>query len=45
MRREQLISQIASDSKFIDDREDLKEYIGSLAAGKPLDEQAIRDGF
>ena len=45
MSREQLISLIASDSKFIDDREDLKEYIGSLAAGKPLDEQAIRDGF
>jgi len=45
MSREQLISLIQSDAKFIDERDDIAEYIGTLEAGKALDEKAIRAGF
>ena len=45
MSREQLIGLIQSDAKFIDERDDIAEYIGTLEAGKPLDEKAIRTGF
>ncbi|RFC40954.1 MAG: type I restriction enzyme, R subunit [Candidatus Nitrotoga sp. CP45] len=45
MSREQLIGLIQSDAKFIDERDDIAEYIGTLETGKGLDEQAIRDGF
>jgi type I restriction enzyme R subunit len=45
MRREQLIGLIQSDAKFIDERDDIIEYINSLEAGKGLDEKAIRDGY
>ena len=45
MSREQLIGLIASDSKFIDDRGAITEYVMTLKAGEGLDERSIRDGF
>ena len=45
MSREQLIGLIAADSKFIDEREDITEYVRSLKAGEGLDEAAIRAGY
>ena len=45
MSREQLIGLIESDAKFMDEREDIADYIDTLEAGKGLDENAIRAGF
>ncbi|MNG03486.1 hypothetical protein D3C84_865710 [compost metagenome] len=45
MSREQLVSLITSDAKFIDEREDITEYVLSLKAGEGLDERAIRAGY
>lgn len=45
MNREQLIGLIASDAKFIDEREDISEYVRGLKAGEGLDEDAIRTGY
>ncbi len=45
MSREQLIGLIAADSKFMDEREDITEYVMSLTAGQGLDEAAIRKGY
>ncbi len=45
MSREQLIGLIQSDSKFIDEREAITEYVRSLRAGEGLDERAIRAGY
>ncbi|HEX7325868.1 MAG TPA: type I restriction endonuclease subunit R [Rhodanobacteraceae bacterium] len=45
MSREQLISLIAADAKFMDEREDITEYVASLKAGAGLDEAAIRAGY
>ena len=45
MSRAQLIGLIQSDAKFIDERDNIAEYIGTLEAGKALDEKAIRAGF
>ena len=45
MSREQLIGLIESDAKFIDEREDITEYVRSLRVGEGLDEKAIRDGY
>ena len=45
MSREQLVSLIAGDAKFIDEREDITEYVMSLRAGEGLDERAIRTGY
>ncbi|CAH2031280.1 type I restriction endonuclease subunit R [Trichlorobacter ammonificans] len=45
MSRQQLIGLIQADAKFMDERDDIAEYIGTLEAGKALDEQAIRAGF
>lgn len=45
MSRDQLISLIQSDAKFIDERDDIAEYISTLETGKALDEKAIREGF
>ena len=45
MSREQLVSLIAGDAKFIDEREDITEYVMSLKAGEGLDESAIRAGY
>ena len=43
--REQLIGLIQADAKFIDERDDIADYISTLEAGKALDEKAIRVGF
>ncbi|TEN61528.1 type I restriction endonuclease subunit R [Pseudomonas aeruginosa] len=45
MNREQLIGLIQSDAKFIDDREDIAEYIRGLPVNEALDERQIRAGF
>ena len=45
MNREQLIGLIQSDAKFIDEREDIAEYIRGLNVGEALDEKAIRAGY
>ena len=45
MNREQLIGLIQADAKFIDEREDIAEYIRSLPIGQALDEKAIHDGY
>ncbi len=45
MTREQLIGLIGSDAKFMDERDDIAAYIGTLQAGEGLSEKAIRDGY
>jgi type I restriction enzyme R subunit len=45
MSRDELIGLIAADSKFIDEREDITEYVRNLKAGEGLDESAIRSGY
>ncbi len=45
LSREQLIGLIQSDSKFLDEREDIAEYIRSLPVDQALDEGAIRFGY
>ncbi len=43
--REQLIGLIQSDAKFLDEREEITEYVRSLKEGEGLDEAAIRTGY
>ncbi|MEO5930140.1 MAG: type I restriction endonuclease subunit R [Candidatus Kapaibacterium sp.] len=43
--REQLIGLIQSDAKFLDEREEITEYVRSLNEGEGLDEEAIRKGY
>ena len=43
--REQLIGLIQSDAKFLDEREEITEYVRSLTEGEGLDEAAIRVGY
>jgi len=45
MTREQLIGLIAGDSKFLDERDAITDYVRGLKAGEGLDERAIRDGY
>ncbi len=45
MSREQLIGLIASDAKFMDEREDISEYVRGIKAGEGLNEAAIRVGY
>ena len=45
MSREQIIRLIQSDAKFLDEREDLTEYVSDLKEGEAHDEAAIRDGY
>ncbi|MFC5520132.1 type I restriction endonuclease subunit R [Polaromonas jejuensis] len=45
MSREQLISLIQADAKFMNEREDIAAYIATLKAGEGLSETAIRDGY
>lgn len=45
MSREQLVGLIAADSKFIDERDDITEYVMSLKAGEGLQEPAVRTGY
>ncbi|MCC5841822.1 MAG: DEAD/DEAH box helicase family protein [Opitutales bacterium] len=45
MSREQLIGLIGSDAKFMNERDDIAAYIGTLKAGEGLGEDAIREGY
>jgi len=45
MTREALIGLIGADAKFMNERDDIAEYIGTLQAGEGLSEDAIRDGY
>ena len=45
LSRDQLIGLIQSDAKFMDERDDITEYINTLKAGEGLSETAIRDGY
>jgi type I restriction enzyme R subunit len=45
MTREELIGLIGADAKFMNERDDIAEYIGTLKAGEGLSEAAIRDGY
>ncbi len=45
MNREQLIGLIASDAKFMEEREEISEYVRELKAGEGLNEDAIRAGY
>ena len=45
MSREALIGLISADAKFMNERDDIAAYIGTLKAGEGLSEKAIRDGY
>jgi type I restriction enzyme, R subunit len=45
MNREQLIGLIQADAKFIDERDDIADYIRGLEADKALDEKDIKAGY
>ncbi|MHB8370769.1 MAG: type I restriction endonuclease subunit R [Leptospirales bacterium] len=45
MTREQLIGLIQSDAKFLDERDDIVDYICSLPVDQSLDEKQIREGL
>lgn len=45
MTKKELISLICSTSNFMDEHEDIEEYINTLEVGKGLDEKAIRAGY
>ena len=45
MTREQIISLLEGNAKFLDEREDLREYVNSLKAGEGLSEDEIREGY
>jgi len=45
LSREQLIGLIQSDAKFMDEREEIAAYIGTLKAGEALSEKSIREGY
>ena len=45
MTREELIGLISADAKFMNERDEIAEYIGTLKAGEGLSETAIRDGY
>ena len=45
MSKEQIISLMASDSQWMDEREDMTDYIATLAPGQGLSEQKIKEGY
>ena len=45
MTREQLIGILSSNAKFLDEREELIEYVNSLKEGEGLSEKEIREGY
>lgn len=45
MTREQLVGLIDADANFLDEREDIREYIGSLQRDEPLNEKEVREGY
>ena len=45
LTRDQLVGLIASDAKFMDERDTIAAYIDTLTVGEALDEQAVRQGY
>jgi type I restriction enzyme R subunit len=45
MTREELIGLISADAKFMNERDDIAAYIGTLKAGEGLSETTIREGY
>ena len=45
MTREQLIGLLSGNAKFLDEREDLIEYVNTLKEGEGLSEEEIRAGY
>ena len=45
MNREQLIGLIQADAKFINERDDIAEYIRGLPVGQPLEDAQIKAGY
>ncbi|MCC6330845.1 MAG: type I restriction endonuclease subunit R [Ignavibacteria bacterium] len=45
MTREELIGLISADAKFMNERDDITEYIGTLKEGEGLSEAEIREGY
>jgi len=45
MSREQLVGIIASDAKFMDERDEITEYIDTIEVGKGLDKDEIIGGY
>ncbi|NTV47464.1 MAG: type I restriction endonuclease subunit R, partial [Chlorobiales bacterium] len=45
MNRGELIGLIQSDAKFIEEREDIADYINTLKTGEGLNEEQIRQGY
>ena len=45
MNRDQLIGLVQADAKFIDERDDITEYIRGLPIDRVLDEKDIRGGY
>jgi type I restriction enzyme R subunit len=45
MTREELIGLISADAKFMNERDDIAAYIGTLQAGEGLSKTAIREGY
>ena len=45
MSRDQLIALIQADAKFMNERDDIADYIATLKVGEGLSERAIREGY
>jgi type I restriction enzyme R subunit len=45
MTKDELIGLILADAKFMNERDDIAEYINTLKAGEGLSETAIREGY
>ncbi|MCB2141453.1 HsdR family type I site-specific deoxyribonuclease, partial [bacterium] len=45
MSREQLIRLIRSDAKFMDELDEITEYVRTLELGKPMTEEQVRNGY
>ncbi|WP_431112480.1 type I restriction endonuclease subunit R [Variovorax paradoxus] len=45
MTREELIGLVSADAKFMNERDDIAEFIATLKAGEGLSEAAIREGY
>lgn len=45
MSRDELIGLIQADAKFMNERDDIAAYIGTLKTGEGLSETAIREGY
>jgi type I restriction enzyme R subunit len=45
MTREQLVGLLRANAKFLDEREEIIEYVNTLEEGQGLTEQEVRDGY